>query len=64
MVPGAITKRRVEKLTPTAAEELIKGLLHVRETLDMALIKALLDSLTRPLELAMEKSGERIPAYS
>jgi hypothetical protein len=54
-------KRLVEGLQPQTKEELINVLIDVWNTLDMELINALVDSMTRRLALVIEKVGERIP---
>jgi hypothetical protein len=54
----AIMKRRAEGLHPKTKEELINVLMDVWNTLDMVLINALIDSMTRRLALVIERTSE------
>jgi hypothetical protein len=54
-------KRRVKKLQPKTKEDFIGVVFEVWETLEMTLINALIESMSRRIALVIEKGGEGMP---
>jgi hypothetical protein len=53
-------KQRDEGLQPKTKPELITVLFEVGETLEMRMIKSLIESMSKGITLVIEKAGERI----